>query len=197
MTRLMTHQPELGIQSREIYRYVDDLGNFSDLDLRPFLLPLQEEPTDWKWIYPMAPWGPLSMTDQTERPNKRHTSVIFLNMEFALNRGILSYEWYDKVTTYAESDFPICCYTHWGSALGHRSKVGIITSQVRAIMIASSSAGFCQVSLNKLQVKLESIGYPTGIIQQAVSKTYEALLPLLPIPFSSSRSTGLQPAPLV
>ena len=75
--------------------------------------------------------------------------------------------------------------------------IGIITSQVRAIMIASSSAGFCQVSLNKLQVKLESLGYPTGIIQQTMSKTYEALLPLLPIPFSSSRSTGLQPAPLV
>ena len=197
MTRMMVHQPELGVQSREIYRYVDDLGNFSDLDLRPFLQPLQEEPTDWRWIYPMAPWGPLSMTDQTERPNKRNTSVIFLNMEFTFCRGILSYAWYDKVSTYAKCDFPICCYTHWGSALGRSSKIGIITSQVRAIMIASSSAGRCKVGLNKLRVKLKSIGYPDDITTETMSKTYETLLPLLPIPFSSSRSTGTQPALLV
>ena len=172
-----------------IYRYVDDLSNFSDLDLRPYLLALPCKPRDmdWKWIYPMAPWGPLSMTDQTVR-TKGLIEVIFLNMRFTLYKGFLSYCWYDKATTYEGMGFPICYYTHWGSSMSYNCKVGIITSQVRSVIIASSSLESCMDSLGKLLLKLESIGCPADLASKTVAISLKSFLPTLPVPFSNSWS---------
>ena len=112
--RLMQNAPELAVHTREIYRYVDDLSNFSDLDLRPLLMPMAQEPADWKWIYPLAPWGPLTITDQTERLPER-TRVIFLNMRFTLIRGFLAYSWYDKAKTYIQNMTSLYAFTLTGA----------------------------------------------------------------------------------
>ena len=188
--RLADRAPELLHHTREIYRYVDDLSNFSDLDLRPFLGEMSQRPRirNWKWIYPMAPWGPLSMTDQTVRA-KRFTEVIFLNMRFTLKKGFLSYCWYDKASTYKGMGFPISCYTHWGSSVTFACKIGIIRSQVRSIIIASSSFESCMDSLGQLLLKLESINCPSELANKTVTIALKSFLPTLPVPFSSSWST--------
>ena len=191
VVRLNQHAPELNRHTRELYRYVDDLSNFSDLNIRPFLEPMTQEPEDWKWIYPMSPWGPLSITDQTERSTEE-TRVIYLNMRFTLRGGYLSYSWYDKAKTYSGHDFPVCVYTHWGSTMGISCKIGIIKSQVRAIMIASSSLEICYDGLAELLVKLGSINCPHSLALETVSSSYNRFLPLLPVPFSNSWSAGKQ-----
>ena len=187
VVRLMQNAPDLLPHTREMFRYVDDLGNFSDLDLRPFLTPLEREPQTWDWIYPMSPWGPLSITDQTSRLQES-TSVIYLNTRFTLKDGYLSYCWYDKAETYEKFDFPLCFYTHWSSHLSYGCKVGIINSQVRAIMIASSTKESCLRGLIRFLTKLGRIGCPDELALNTVSSTYTKLLPLLPVPFSNSRS---------
>lgn len=183
VSRLITNAPHLRHHTKEFYRYVDDLGNFSDLDIRPFLTPLEKAPDSWDWIYPMAPWGPLSMTDQTER-TQRSTTVVFLNLKFLLVGGILSYRWYDKIETYHKLHLPVCSYTHWASNLSTSSKLGTVKSQVRAIIIASSSEDSCMDGLAKLRNKFARIRYPKGATSATIDETYNRLILLMPVPFS-------------
>lgn len=157
--RMIIAAPHMIEHTKEFYRYVDDLGNFSDLDLRPFLTKLDTKPTSWDWIYPMAPWEPLSMTDQTDRSDLCK-KVIYLNLEFTLTHGYLSYQWHDKIKVYKALSLPTCSYTHWSSALSYASKMGTVKSQVRAVIIASSSLAQCRTSLSNLLDKFVNIGYP-------------------------------------
>jgi len=181
--RLCKQAPLLVKHTHEIYRYVDDLGNLSDLDLRPYLKDLLCEPDSWDWIYPMAPWGPLSMTDQTER-TRDYTKVIYLNQTFILIDGYLSYQWHDKVKVYENLKLPTCIYTHWDSCLSENSKLGTIKSQVRAVIIASSSLELCKEGLLRLYDKFISIGFPNALAQSTIVDAFEQLLPSMPVPYN-------------
>ena len=184
VSRLANHRPDLLVHTWEIFRYVDDLGNFSDLDLRQYLQSLDSEPVDWDWIYPLAPWGPLSITDQTSR-EPDSTTVIYLNLEFTLSEGWLSYSWYDKAQTYSEQ-IPLCVYTHWGSNITNKCKIGIIYSQTRSVMLANSSKSNCEDGLRHLANKLISIGYPQHLISERIQSAYDQLIAHLPVPYSNT-----------
>jgi len=181
--RLVKNSRKLAQCTNEFFRYVDDLGNFSDKDIRPYLKKMHSKPTDWSWIYPMAPWGPLSITDQTERSESK-TCVTYLNLEFVLIKGILAYSWHDKISTYKKLGLPTCSYTHWTSSLSAGSKLGTIKSQVRAIIIASSSLESCQISLQTLLSKFVSIGYPIHLTRSTIETAFKLLLPSMPVPYT-------------
>jgi hypothetical protein len=110
--RMKLNAPDLLSSTFEFFRYVDDLCNLSDLDLRPYLIPIKEEPSDWNWTYPMAPWGPLTITDQTERITG-YTTVVYLNMRFTHCQGMLSYMWHAKADIYRDLNLLFNSYTHW------------------------------------------------------------------------------------
>lgn len=184
VSRLADHRPDLLVHTWEIFRYVDDLGNFSDLDLRQYLQSLDSEPVDWDWIYPLAPWGPLSITDQTSR-ELDSTTVVYLNLEFVLTEGWLSYSWYDKAQTYSDQ-IPLCIYTHWSSNITRKCKLGIIYSQTRSVMLASSSEDICKDGLGHLASKLLSIGYPQQLISEHIQSAYNQLIARLPVPYSNT-----------
>jgi hypothetical protein len=60
--RVSAIAPMLLPHTRELYRYVDDLLNLSDLDITQFLDALQPQHADnLLWIYPLAPNGPLGI----------------------------------------------------------------------------------------------------------------------------------------
>ena len=181
--RLVNHKKRLAQHTKELFRYVDDLGNFSDMDLRPYLKEMHSEPTDWRWIYPMAPWGPLSITDQTVRIESK-TCVTYLNLEFTLENGYLSYNWHDKINIYRKLGLPTCSYTHWTSSLSASSKLGTVKSQVRAVIIASSSLKSCQISLKTLLSKFVSIGYPISLTKSTIETAFKLLLPSMPVPYT-------------
>jgi hypothetical protein len=69
-------------------------------------------------------------------------------------------------------------------------KIGIVKSQVRAIMIASSSLAACQDGFVEFLVKLDHIHCPKDLALETISSSYFRLLPLLPVPFSNSWSAG-------
>ena len=131
----------------------------------------------------MAPWGPLSMTDQTER-TRDYTKVIYLNQTFMLIDGYLSYQWHDKVKVYENLNLPTCIYTHWDSCLSESSKLGTIKSQVRAVIIASSSLELCKEGLLRLYDKFISIGFPNALAQSTIVDAFEQLLPSMPVPYN-------------
>ena len=178
--KLSNHCTHMLSHTVEIFRYIDDLGNFLDLDLRPFLIP-RECTEDWDWIYPLAPFGPLSIKDQTERSNSA-VSVIYLNMAFRFVEGWLSYRWYDKSTNL---HIPAIAYTNWGSAITRSCKLGIIASQTRAAMLTASSLDICADNLHRLAKKLLSAGYPADIIKEHMLIAYKQYLPRLPLPYAS------------
>ena len=135
--KLVLENPELAAQTHELFRYVDDLSTFG-MDLRPFLVPGHNS------IYPLHPYGPLGITDQTVYLPNGDTQFIYLNMDFSLKNVQLSCEWFDKASLY---DFAYI-YTHAQSNLAKSSLKGILVSQVRAeclpLMATKASKLVCQ-----------------------------------------------------
>ena len=98
--KLVVEHSELAAQTHELFRYVDDLSTFG-MDLRPFLVPGPNS------IYPIHPYGPLGIIDQTVYQPNGDIQVIYLNMDFSLKKRQLSCQWFDKASLY---DFA-CIYT--------------------------------------------------------------------------------------
>ena len=175
--RLVRMQPELAHNTLELYRYVDDLGNFSDLDLRPYLDPGQQ-PSEQNpfWIYPLTPLGPLSMSDQTDRQTL-HTEVIYLNMRFVLTGGVLTYEWYQKHTTYK---FRTCRLTHWDSYVAHKCKCALVTTMARIAILAASNQQILAANLKSMLQAFRRLEYPDTVLKERLSQAMDKLLSRLP-----------------
>ena len=119
------------------------------MDMRPFLVPGPH------CIYPVHPYDPLGITDQTVYLANGDTQVIYLNMDFSLKNGQLSCQWFAKASLY---DFT-CIYTHAQSNLDTSCLKGIIASQVRAVVLASFGKTSLKVGLCMLVHKIRKVGY--------------------------------------
>ena len=175
--RLIRLQPALAKNTLEFYRYVDDLGNFSELDLRPYLRP-EEPATEMNphWIYPLAPRGPLAISDQTVR-QANHTQVVYLNMLFTLKDGAIAYQWYQKHKTYA---FRTCKLTHWTSHVSNRVKYATVSTMARmAIMTASNSENLLE-NLKTLFGTFRQLGYPKQVFRERLELALDTLFSRLP-----------------
>lgn len=175
--RLIRLQPALAKCTLEFYRYVDDLGNFSELDLRPYLN-TEELATDMNpyWIYPLAPRGPLSMSDQTER-HSNFTKVVYLNMQFTLTGGILVHEWYQKHKTY---DFHTCKLTHWTSHVSNRVKHATVNTMARMAILTASNTKSLLANLKTLICSFRQLGYPKQVFRERLEIAMSMLFRRLP-----------------
>ena len=126
--KLVPEHNILAVHTNELFRYVDDLSTFG-MDIRPFLVPGPH------CIYPVHPYGPLGITDQTVYMPNSDTQVIYLNMDFSLKKGQLSCQWFDKASMYMYDS--ACIYTHTQSNLATSCLKGIMASQVRSVVLAS------------------------------------------------------------
>ena len=166
--KLVSEHNTLAVHTKELFRYVDDLSTFG-MDLRPFLVPGPHS------IYPIHPYGPLGITDQTVYLPNGDTQVIYLNMDFSLKKGQLSCLWFDKASLY---DFA-CVYTHADSNLSKSCLRGIMVSQVRAVVLASFGKPSLKVGLSKLVGKFQKIGFKVSSDEIAkLAKHYKEALPI-------------------
>jgi hypothetical protein len=166
--KLVSEHNVLAVHTKELFRYVDDLSTFG-MDIRPFLAPGPH------CIYPVHPYGPLGITDQTVYLPNGDTQVIYLNMDFSLTKGQLSCLWFDKASLY---DFA-CVYTHADSNLSKSCLRGIMVSQVRAVVLASFGKPSLRVGLSKLVGKFQKIGFKISYDEIAkLAKHYRKALPI-------------------
>jgi hypothetical protein len=181
VSRLVVYQPELIDNTWEIFAYIDDIGNFSDLDLSAYLDPSQPFTDDNPyWIYPLAPKGPLGIKDQTSYLHNGDREFVYLNQNFLFSDGQLSYSWCDKSSML---DFKPAVYTHWTSLVSYSCKLGIVKSQIRAVVLASSSLDSMNLSLLKLYGKFRSIAYPIKELDPLFSEIPTLLVSTLCRPF--------------
>ena len=139
------------------------------MDIRPFLVPGPH------CIYPVHPYGPLGITDQTVYLPNGDIQVIYLNMDFSLKNGQLSCQWFDKASLY---DFA-CVYTHAQSNLASNCLKGIMTSQVRAVVLASYGNASLKVGLSMLVRKFKKVGFKISSEEIAkIAKHYKQALPI-------------------
>ena len=179
--RLVQLAPQHLENTREMYAYIDDILNLSDLSLRDFLNPDQPQEVDnIYWIYPLAPNGPLTMKETTTY-HPTHTSVEYLNQSFTLKDGMLSFKWHDKS---AEFNFKTMPYTHWHSRISRSCKIGMIYSQARSIALASDSRATFREGIEKLIFKFRSIGFPEKVIKDVVWVHEKYILKALPLRWS-------------
>ena len=94
--RLARLRPDLLIVTHELFRHIDDLGCFGDVDMRMFLDSQQEQSEENPfWIYPLALFGPLGIKDQTLRGSES-VSIIYLDVKYIDTDGQLSFGIYLK-----------------------------------------------------------------------------------------------------
>jgi hypothetical protein len=166
--KLVSNHNVLAVHTKELFRYVDDLSTFG-MDIRPFLVPGPH------CIYPVHPYGPLGITDQTVYLPNGDTQVIYLNMDFSLKKGQLLCQWFDKASLY---DFA-CIYTHAQSNLAMSCLKGIMASQVRAVVLASFGKASLKVGLSKLVSKFRKIGFKISSFEIAqLAEHYTEALPI-------------------
>jgi hypothetical protein len=159
--RLLRLQPELAHHTRLIFRYVDDVGNFSGLDLRPYLDPQQAQDDDNPyWIYPLDPLGPLSITDQTER-GANYIKAIYLDVQYVDDGFALSFTMYCKSNS---MPFKVRKYTHWNSQICRAAKLGMIKSQARSACRAASTHAFAFSNLAALCQAFIRNGFPEQLV---------------------------------
>ena len=177
--KLIKLQPLVAMHTYEIFRYVDDLGNFSDINLSNYLQPTVTDADSCDWIYPLQPFGPLAITSQTELTQKG-CKFIYLNLDCAFSDGWLSFSWFDKASKFRNLGTAV--YTHWHSCISRGCKVGTISSQVRSVMIAASSADICKSNISRLAIKFASIDYRTETITECIKTALKQHYPRLPLP---------------
>jgi hypothetical protein len=166
--KLVSEHNVLAVHTKELFRYVDDLSTFG-MDIRPFLVPGPH------CIYPVHPYGPLGITDQTVYLPNGDIQVIYLNMDFSLKNGQLSCQWFDKASLY---DFA-CVYTHAQSNLASNCLKGIMTSQVRAVVLASYGNASLKVGLSMLVQKFRKVGYRISSAEiSALAEYHKRALPI-------------------
>jgi len=166
--KLVSEHNVLAVHTKELFRYVDDLSTFG-MDIRPFLVPGPH------CIYPIHPYGPLGITDQTVYLPNGDIQVIYLNMDFSLSKGQLSCKWFDKASLY---DFA-CVYTHAQSNLASNCLRGIMVSQIRAVVLASFGNASLKAGLSVLVQKFRKVGYRISSAEvSALAGDYKRALPI-------------------
>jgi hypothetical protein len=174
VNRLIRLQPELIDCTWELFAYVDDIGNFSDLDLSAYFDPSQPFTDDNPfWIYPLAPAGPLGIKEQTSRLPNGGRDFVYLNHRFIFSDGLLSYAWFDKSSLL---DFNPSVYTHWSSQITRTCKIGIVKSQIRAVILASGSLEYMNYSLSLLRSKFLNIAYPISVLDPLFNELPDTLM---------------------
>ena len=175
--RLLRLQPQLAFHTHLIFRYVDDVGNFSGLNLRLYLDPLQAQDSDNPfWIYPIEPLGPLSITDQTER-GENYTKVIYLDVQYVDDGHRLSF------TMYCKSDsmpFKVRRYTHWNSQICQAAKLGMIKSQTRSACRAASTTAHAFSNLATLCQAFTQNGFPEHLVLEKAAESAAIYLQRFP-----------------
>jgi hypothetical protein len=103
------------------------------------------------------------------------TQVIHLNMDFPLEKGQLSCQWFDKASMY---DFA-CIYTHAQSNLATSCLKRIMAYQVRSVVLASFGNASLKVGLSKLVSKFRQIGFKISSYEIAqLAEHYTKALPI-------------------
>ena len=96
-------------------------------------------------------------------------------MDFSLENGQLSCQWFDKASLY---DFA-CVYTHAQSNLASSCLKGIMTSQVRAVVLASYGDASLKVGLSMLVQKFRKVGYRISSAEiYALAEYHKRALPI-------------------
>jgi hypothetical protein len=171
--RMAKLAPQLLPSTHEVYLYIDDLLNMSDLDLRLFLDPDQPQTEDnLFWIFPLAPRGPLGITDQTDYHADGSRSLVYLDVLYHFQGGHLSFEWYskcDKLSKHME----VVKYTHWESHVSNGCKMAMIKSQARSAVRCASSHAYMLSNLNKLLKMFIGRTYPP---ERTANRMVEAAL---------------------
>jgi hypothetical protein len=171
--RMAKLAPQLLPCTHEIYLYIDDLLNMSDLDLRLFLDPEQPQSNDnLFWIFPLAPNGPLGITDQTEYRIDGSRSIVYLDVCYHFDKGQLSFEWYSKCDKLAQH-MEVVKYTHWDSNVSNGCKMATVKSQARTAVRSASSHAVMLNNLNKLFRMFLSRRYPA---ERTANRLIEAAL---------------------
>jgi hypothetical protein len=184
--RLLRLTPELLPCTLEIFRYVDDLLNMSDLDLSTFLLcDTPQSTSDIHWIYPLAPLGPLGISDQTTR-NADRVELIYLDIRYTylFDTGALSMTWYNKSESVDTSG--TARYTHWLSNVSRNCKLGILSSQVRSVVRSVSSVELLCRSLARLETVFALRGYPLSMLHDFVATKASHYISRLPVSYKTS-----------
>jgi hypothetical protein len=177
VSRIVLLQPELIDSTWELFAYVDDIGNFSDIELSLYLDPSQPfTDSNPYWIYPLAPAGPLGIKEQVSHLPGGVRDFVYLNQRYIFADGILDYAWFDKSTLL---DFNASIYTHWTSRVSYSCKIGIVKSQIRAVILASSSLEYMNHSLDLLRDKFAKIAYPKHVLEPLFDELPAVLLSTL------------------
>jgi hypothetical protein len=157
--RLKRLRPDLLHLTHELFRYIDDLGCFCDADMRLFLDPSQIQSEDNPyWIYPLAPYGPLGIKDQTVRVcGSKNTMAVYLDMEYTLCQGALSMCMHFKGDNLP---FKLLRFTHWGSEVSLPCKMGMVSAQTRTACRSTSDKTTRSQNLAIVRALFVGIGYP-------------------------------------
>jgi hypothetical protein len=184
--RLLRLTPELLPCTVEIFRYVDDLLNMSDLELSHFLDGnIQHSESDIHWIYPLAPQGPLGISDQTTQ-NSEGCELIYLDIRYTYraDTGAISMMWYNKSESIEMSG--TARYTHWLSNVSRNCKLGILSSQVRSVVRSVSSVKLLCRSLARLETVFSQRGYPDSMLHEFVASKASHYISRLPVSYKSN-----------
>jgi hypothetical protein len=157
--RLNRLRPDLLHITHELFRYIDDLGCFNDYDIRAFLdnSQIQSEDNPF-WIYPLAPYGPLGIKDQTERVTESEdATAVYLDMDYILCQGILSMCMHFKGDNLP---FKLLRFTHWSSEVSLPCKIGMISAQTRTACRSASDLTRRAQNLNTIRNLFLAIGFP-------------------------------------
>jgi hypothetical protein len=76
-------------------------------------------------------------------------------------------------------DFNASIYTHWTSRVSYSCKIGIVKSQIRAVILASSSLEYMNHSLDLLRDKFAKIAYPKHVLEPLFDELPAVLLSTL------------------
>ena len=158
----------------------------SDLELNSFLQgdTLQSD-SDIHWIYPLAPQGPLGISDQTIRSIKG-VELIYLDIRYswAADTGAITMTWYNKSESVEMSG--TARYTHWLSNVSRNCKLGILSSQVRSVVRSVSSVKLLCRSLARLETVFSQRGYPLSMLHNYVASKASHYISRLPVSYKPS-----------
>jgi hypothetical protein len=165
--RLARLRPDLLHVTHELFRYIDDLGCFGDVDMALFLDVNQDQSEENPfWIYPLAPSGPLGIKDQTLR-TPESTTVVYLDCEYTTAQGYISFGMHFKGDNLP---FKLLRFTHWSSQISRACKIGMILAQTRTACRSASSTDRRFDNLEKIRSAFLSIGYPVDVVNNSIDQ---------------------------
>jgi hypothetical protein len=124
------------------------------------------------WIYPLAPYGPLGIKDQTERTfESERTNMVYLDMEYTLCSGILSMCMHFKGDNLP---FKLLRFTHWTSEVTMACKIGMIYAQTRTACRSASDVETREQNLNTIRALFLDIGFPQHRLDTSIETALSA-----------------------